>query len=323
MSNLVFSTYVGRLKKAWKEPIADMDLISLLYGLIAIPANLRDKTGEIISCAKTTASEIMNGKANAHRSIRGHSQDEIVKSKIVDDVKKQIVERLLPNLIDTLIQGLKSDISHSDMPNQRKLELYALAKKETLAEFLSEAYLESLIPENKTDGIHDEEEPEDPDEYKRHPLEQISTPTDVTKQEQPYVYALLKAYGDAEKGTEITLELLDAYPNYKKHFQRQRDDYFAAEAVRRGTRDFYSENDPDQFQVLKDEIYDGIIDIYEDDWDNGLIRVRKVMAQASKVAVARCWLSRDTDWIGNAQKKGVCHILVNDGRLKGWRDEDV
>ena len=141
--------------------------------------------------------------------------------------------------------------------------------------------------------------------------------------EQPYVYALLKAYGDAEHGTEITMELLDSYPKYKRHFQRQRDDYFAAEAVRRGTRDFYSKNDPDQFQVLKDEIYDGIIDIYEEDWDNGLIRVRNVMAQASKVAVSRCWLSRDTDWIGNAQKKGVCHILVNDGRLKGWRREDV
>lgn len=323
MSDFVFSIYVGRMKKAWKGVISDMDLISLLYGLIAIPAKLEDKNGEIISCSKTTASEIMNRKTNAHRKIREHSRDEAVMSSIVSAVEKEIVKRLHPGMTDGLIQDLCRDISHSDIQHQRRRELFAFAKLETLADFLSEAYLESLIPDNRLNDSQIEEATEDPEDYKKHPLEQISISTEVTKLEQPYVYALLKAYGDAERGKEITIEMLDSYPKYKKHFQRQRDDYFAAEAVRRGTRDFYSENDPDQFQVLKDEIYDGIIDIYEEDWDNGLIRVRNVMAQASKVAVARCWLSRDTDWIGNAQKKGVCHILVNDGRLRGWRSEDV
>lgn len=326
MSSFVISTYVEKVKKAWKGGISDMDLITLLYGTIAIPADLKDKNGEIISCSKTTASEIMNRKANAHRSIKGYSQDEVVKSQIESVFKKQVVDRLLPSMIAGLIVELSQEITNSDILPDRKTELIGLAKQETLAKFLAEAYLESLIPNNKIADTPDSanaDEEEDPDAYKKHPLDTIFTPESVTKSEQPYVYALLKAYGDAENGTEITLELLDSYPRYKQHFQRQRDDYFAAEAVRRGTRDFYSENDPDQFQVLKDEIYDGIIDIYEDDWENGLIRIRKVLAQASKVAVARCWLSRDTDWIGNSQKKGVCHILVNDGRLKGWRAEDV
>ncbi len=325
MSSFVFSTYVEKLKNAWKGGISDMDLIELLYGIIAIPLQLKDKSGEIIGCSKTTASEIMNRKANAHRKIKAHSQDEIVKAGIVKEFEDQVVKKLLSSMIPSLIQDLKAEISNSDVLEPRKTELISLARRESLAEFLAESYLESLIPNNKLDDAFEGEIEceQDPNEYKSHPLAKIDTPECVTKQEQPYVYALLKAYGDAEKGIEFTIELLDSYPNYKKHFQRQRDDYFAAEAVRRGTRDFYGENDPDQFQVLKDEIYDGIVDIFEEDWDNGLARVRKVLTQASKVAVARCWLSRDTDWIGNAQKKGVCHFLVNDGRIKGWRDEDV
>lgn len=34
--------------------------------------------------------------------------------------------------------------------------------------------------------------------------------------------------------------------------------------------------------------------------------------------VDQCWIARDTVWIGNAQKKGVCHVLVNEGKLEGW-----
>lgn len=325
MNSFVFSIYVEKLKKAWRGGISDMDLIELLYGIIAIPIQLKDKNDEIIGCSKSTASDIMNRKANVHRKIKAHSQDEAVKAGIVNEFKTQVVKKLLSSMVAGLIEELKNEIKESDILESRKKELLALAKADTLAEFLAETYLESLIPDNKIVEAPEENESEaqESHEFKSHPLEPIETPKGITKQEQPYVYALLKAYSDAENGAEITLELLDSYPTYKKHLRRQRDDYFAAEAVRRGTRDFYSESDPDQFQVLKDEIYDGIIDIFEDDWDNGLIRVRKVLIQASKVTVARCWLSRDTDWIGNAQKKGVCHILINDGRITGWRDEDV
>ena len=47
------------------------------------------------------------------------------------------------------------------------------------------------------------------------------------------------------------------------------------------------------------------------------------MSQASATRVDKCWLSRDTDWVGNPQKKSVCHFLVKEGKLDGWvRDDD-
>ena len=43
-----------------------------------------------------------------------------------------------------------------------------------------------------------------------------------------------------------------------------------------------------------------------------------VLAQATHIRIDRCWLCRDTDWIGNSQRKGVCHILANDGTIWKW-----
>lgn len=42
-----------------------------------------------------------------------------------------------------------------------------------------------------------------------------------------------------------------------------------------------------------------------------------------KANINQCVLSRKTNWIGNFQRKGVCHFLVNDGTIEGWvRDDD-
>ena len=102
----------------------------------------------------------------------------------------------------------------------------------------------------------------------------------------------------------------------------QRNYYFAAEAVRRGTRDIYSEDDVDQFEVLEDEVYEGIIEIWRDHYKNGLARLSAIFKEVPKIDISKCWLRRDTDWVGNAQRKGVCHFLVKDERIKGWVKAD-
>jgi hypothetical protein len=151
------------------------------------------------------------------------------------------------------------------------------------------------------------------------PLKIIAPPQEVAKQEIPYVTALMEAYGDAEGIDDFTKDALTTHTDkYGEHFKRQRKDFYAAESVRQGTREAYTDTDPDQFEVLKEETFDGIVDVWEQDHGNGYLRLTKVLAQAAQIRIDRCWLCRDTDWIGNSQKKGVCHILVNDGVIKGW-----
>jgi hypothetical protein len=58
--------------------------------------------------------------------------------------------------------------------------------------------------------------------------------------------------------------------------------------------------------------------VHSQDFPHGFARLNKVMAQAATIRVDKCLLSRLPDWIGASEKKGVCHILVNDRRIKGW-----
>lgn len=154
-------------------------------------------------------------------------------------------------------------------------------------------------------------------------LKELVPPQEVVEQEIPYVKELMAAYGEAEGIGSFTKDTLRQYVDkYGEHFNRQRKDFYAAESVRQGTREAYGETDPDQFEVLKEETYDGVVDVWEQDHRNGYVRLSKVLAQAAQIRIDRCWLCRDTDWIGNSQKKGVCHVLVNDGKIKGWVKKD-
>lgn len=144
----------------------------------------------------------------------------------------------------------------------------------------------------------------------------------ITGVEGSYTDALLAAYGQVEGIKHFTIDMLDAYPAHKENFSNQRKYYFAAEAVRRGIRDLYGTKEKDQFEVLKDEMYEGVTEVWEDEAKNGLARMRKVMAQATKTSLDKCRICRETEWIGNSQRKGVCHFLVGENRLKGWVRED-
>ncbi|MCC0645660.1 hypothetical protein KGF41_15460 [Clostridioides sp. ZZV14-6150] len=193
-------------------------------------------------------------------------------------------------------------------PQKTKKQLTVLAQKNTFAKFLANAYLFSLKRNNVIDG------PKavivDLEEYKRNPLVEIEIPETKQQYEHQYIKALYEIYRQAEGIPEFSNELLARYPKHQKHYNDQRSYYFAAEAVRRGTRDIYCEES--QFQILKDETYEGVKEVWEEQYKNGLVRLRKVLTQAPNTRVDKCWLSRDTDWIGNPQKKGVCHFLTNE-----------
>lgn len=102
---------------------------------------------------------------------------------------------------------------------------------------------------------------------------------------------------------------------YSDDLRQRRKEYYAAETIRRGTREVFKESDSDQFELLKEETYDGIFDIHSQDYKSGYDRLLKVMTQVSAIQINKYSLSKLPEWIGNKEKKGVCHILVNDGRI--------
>lgn len=320
MSEFVLATYEHEVKITWNGKVSDEWLIGLLYDSIVIPTQLTDKNGELVMVSKTVTSELVNRKTNVSPKIKKASSDTRVTGSITAYFEKKIVPELQPNMENELIHRINQLVQgDSKVSAAKKSEIAALANKDTYAEFLAQSFLLAVSRPNKlakesgggNKGISTTE------------LEVIPLPTGISGVEGNYTDALLAAYGQAEGIKDFTVDMLNNYPTHKDNFSNQRKYYFAAEAVRRGTRDLYGTKEKDQFEVLKDEMFEGVTEVWEDEAKNGLARMRKVMAQATKTSLDKCRICRDTEWVGNSQRKGVCHFLVGENRLKGWvRDDD-
>lgn len=155
-------------------------------------------------------------------------------------------------------------------------------------------------------------------ESKKHPLPKVPAPENIVETERRYVNALLDVYREKTGEPDLTLDSLPSHPKLIDHLKRQRDDYYDAEMLRRGTRDIYSDDGEEYFNTFLDEVLTGVIDTYEADYPSGYARLGAVLTAASQTTTEKCVISRETLWVGNHEKKGACHILVNRQKLSGW-----
>ena len=72
---------------------------------------------------------------------------------------------------------------------------------------------------------------------------------------------------------------------------------------------------------MKDEIEDGIFEVSNEHYENGVKKIDAVMKQAALVPISHNSDVLTYNWIAAREKKGVCHMLVGDERLK-WVDND-
>ena len=141
----------------------------------------------------------------------------------------------------------------------------------------------------------------------------------IQEHELAYVAALYKAYGEAVGVEDFNESTLATYPQYDEDFFEQRVDYFAAYTVSRGVLEFNTDTMASQFDILKMEIYDGVAMTARKDFLNGYARLLAVLEQAVSASVTQYILNRSPYWISNKIKKGTCHFLVSEGRLKWVR----
>ena len=143
----------------------------------------------------------------------------------------------------------------------------------------------------------------------------VAVPAKATKEEETYIEELYKAYGDAENIVPFSKDDLLSYPDYAEDLDERRVDYYAAESIRRGVQELKAPHLTDQFKVLKDSTYDGVKDTERKMYPDGYERMLAVMEQSVKVPVSNYLLGASPYWISERIKKGVCHHLVNDGKL--------
>lgn len=152
-------------------------------------------------------------------------------------------------------------------------------------------------------------------------FEKIPIPISIEPQEMKYVTMLLAAYADADN-CDI-YEVPEHLPrNRQEDLKNQRINYYEAESIRRGVRDnFMPEEGVEHFDNLKNDMYNGVIDVYEEEYDDGVKKLKAVLKQSLVITLNGSILSFMPGLLRNATKKGICHMLVDDGRLS-WVTED-
>ena len=143
----------------------------------------------------------------------------------------------------------------------------------------------------------------------------VPVPATATDDEQKYINELYLAYADAEGLSAFSEDDLSSFPDYAEDLDERRIDFYAAETIRRGVLELGSGKLSDQFNVLKGETFDGVKDTAKRTHPNGFDHMLAVMEQAVNAPVKNYLLSASPYWISGKIKKGVCHHLVNDGKL--------
>lgn len=143
----------------------------------------------------------------------------------------------------------------------------------------------------------------------------VPVPKVATQDEQIYINELCLAYGEAEGMDPFSTDNLSSFPDYSDDLEDRRIDFYAAETIRRGVLELKGSSLTGQFDVLKDETYNGVKDTARRTYQNGYERMLAVMEQAVIAPVTNYILSASPYWISGKIKKGVCHHLVNDGKL--------
>jgi len=135
----------------------------------------------------------------------------------------------------------------------------------------------------------------------------------IRNDEETYVNQLLNVYSQKEL-KEINASNISDFELYSDDLYHQRVYYYSADSVREQIQNIFT--DSNEFDILKEEVYEGVRETLLMDHENNWKRLLSTLSQASQISVQRSKLSSMYNLIGNQDKKGICHMLVNEGRIK-------
>lgn len=138
--------------------------------------------------------------------------------------------------------------------------------------------------------------------------------------EAGYISALCDAYAEALSRDSVSVDDIRNLPKkYQLNFYEQRKAYLSAESIQRSISEVYEDGE-NQFDILKEDAFHGIKTTYYDDYDNGYRRLLEVLKKISDVQLTKSKLMLIKNLIGNLERLGIVHILVNDKTMTSWVD---
>ena len=333
MKVLNFASFAKAIEKGMAKS-THIGIARLLLGLIVNNINVLNSEGEPYNISNY----YVNRWWHQHEDIPGPIKEAAASTEIMSNATAYFENSVIPKLspqkevdaYSTLLELVSNDDGITD--DTRKI-LLAYYEDNELSEFLAETFLYAIQKNNKA-GNADKvisktaSNPIEDDVLKLEELLKrfpkpikLLPPNDLATHEMVYVSELLEAYADHAGVSIIKKDDLGAYPKYKKNFNRQRKDYYAAETIRQYSKDTLTISEMDEFDIIQEETLDGIIEVYEDEYTDGFSRLNNVMRHATTIQINKSLLSKLPGFISSSEKKGICHILVNDGQIK-WVSDD-
>lgn len=283
----------------------------------------------------TMATQLKKGKWEVHQKIKEIAQRKSAKKIVSDYFAANLIPNIPKSVRTNVLDSIDDLVRNSEDVRKRKKDALrqAYRQRKSDAEYLADVWLFAIC--NGTNIIEDYESlsantrkskiSQDPFEALRNAealIAMLPAPKQITPPEQPgedeqlYIKELYAAYGDKEGINDFCEKHLTSYINCEEDLKERRIDYFAAESIRRGVLELSSGKYINQFDVLKGETYSGVKDTARRKFEDGYDRMLAVMEQAVIIQVNQYILSRSPYWISNEIKKGVCHFLVNDNKIK-------
>ena len=314
------------------HPIA----VLLLTSIIQYPS-VKNRWGNPYKISNTEARDWFHGSQDIPQGIRDGSDN----SKVVAGAVQYFEDNVVPEIYSDKEQDVLDKIIE-DARGDKQVQASKLKKFEKLyqegdtAQFLAETFLYAVKGKNglyrrpvKKKKSKPLAETSDIEEFEnllktRYPKpEPMTPPAELADHELIYASELFAAYADAEKVPEIVREDLSntKYARYSRNFTRQRKYYYMAETVLEASRDTLKLKESEGFDKAKDEVFDGVIETCDKTYDNGYDRLVAVIEKASGVILSKGVQAALLEWIGPGEKQGMCHMLVNDRRMR-WVEDD-
>lgn len=150
-------------------------------------------------------------------------------------------------------------------------------------------------------------------------IHQMLVPQNVANIELKYIKALCDAYAQALGKQKIVEADIPSLPEpFPDDFSDQRKAYYSAESIEHSIRDTFDDGE-DEFAKLKKDAWNGIRMTYRSrKYADGYERLIAVLEKVRDTTLDLSVLSQIRGLIGNLEKMGIFHILVNDGTISSW-----
>lgn len=331
MEILNYGSYAEAITKGM--PRKNMtETAKVLFEFIIENGNVQDKTGKYYAIDSKKAGSWYKQEEPVPKVLVDATKLPEVVNSADDYFENKVLEHLIIPQKETNTYEAVLTLLHEDetIPTETRTELIELHQDGNYGAFLARTFLYAITCSCDSSKVIKSEAITNISEDVNMLIEMLQKfpkpiallpPDDLAEHEMRYVDELMKAYASAAGVECLAKEDLEDYDTYRENFKRQRKDYYLAESVRESARDSLSELQMDAFKVLEEETYDSIYEVVHDDYENGYKKLNGVMKHATTVILSKSLLTKLPGWIGAGEKKGMCHMLVNDNVFR-WVDDE-